>query len=106
MMTSIDDLTLEKERDLNEIALDSCEQNKKTLVFTKRTCFAPSISKVCKMKNEVYFTEEDNLFDVFTTVFHDFDAFVFVDKKLNDFEREFFRQIKIKHIKKVLEIPQ
>lgn len=105
-MTLKNDFILEKEKDLNEIALEFCEKNKKTLIFSKRTAFVPPINKICEMKNRVYFTEENNTFDVFTAKFSYFDAFIFVKKELNDFEKEFFRQIKLRHIRKIIAIPE
>lgn len=91
-------------KDPNELAIAYCESGKKSLMFTAKTAFCPTIQTMCEKRSTLFFTEDKDYFEAVTQNFDDFDAFIFVDRELNDFEKEFFRQIDQRHRKRVVQI--
>lgn len=94
----------EDTKDLNEVAISLCEDSKRTLIFTSKTSFVPTIQTICLKKEFVFFTNSNLYFETVTENFESFDTFIFVDKHLNDFEGEFFRQAQAKYEKKTIQI--
>jgi len=90
--------------DPNEVAISHCESGEKSLILTVKTGFCPKIQTMCERRGSVFFTEDKDCFGVVTESFDEFDAFVFVIRELNDFEREFFRQLGQRYNKRIIEI--
>lgn len=93
-----------KSEDPNELAIKLCENQKKTLIFTSKTNYIPPIHKICENKNFIFFTENDLYFEMITEKFDLFEVFILVNKILNKFENEFFKQVQIKTLKKIYQI--
>ncbi|ELA42444.1 uncharacterized protein VICG_00543 [Vittaforma corneae ATCC 50505] len=94
----------ESAKDLNELAISLCEGNKISLIFTSKTSFVPTIQTICSKKEFIFFTESSSYFEIVTENFESFDAFIFVNKNLNSFEKELFRQIQARYGKKTIQI--
>lgn len=92
------------QKDPNEIAISCCFGSEVALIFTTRTRFCPTIQTICEKRQSIFFTEDKNHFEIVTKNFDGFDAFIFVNRVLNDFEREFFRQLGVQYSKRVIEI--
>lgn len=91
-------------KDLNKKAIEMCENGRKTLIFTAKTKFVPIIQYICSRRDSIFFTESDLYFDVITKKFDEFDQFILVNKDLNDFDQEFFRQLQFKNRKKIIQL--
>jgi hypothetical protein len=90
--------------DVNRLAFSLCEFDKKTLIFIQKTTFVPTIYEICNTKERVFITESNAILETVIDNFDTFDMLIFVNKNLNDFENEFFRQIQTRNSKKIIQI--
>jgi len=86
----------------NKEALGLCKQGSKTLIFSKKDDFIPSIQQMCELRKYVYFTETNEYSETVERNFENFDCFIFVGKNLNSFERKFFQLLEENTNKKII----
>lgn len=91
-------------KSLAEKAIDLCDYTKKTLIFTKKQNYVPSLRTLCSLRTRVFMTEDEDAFTTVTANFDLFDAFIFVNRTLNNFEKEFFSQLRAKSNKSIIEL--
>ena len=93
-----------KNRDMNEIAINLCDQNKRTLIFTHKTNYFPNLKIMKSLRQNVFFTESNEILVKLTSNFEFFDCFILINKNLNNFEKEFFNQLRLRYKKSIIEL--
>ena len=90
--------------DLVETAINLCESSRKTLIFANKTKFIPSLKTLCDFRDKIFFIDKKDIFEKMIEHFDNFQVFILVDVTLNNFEKEFFEQLRIKQKKLIIEL--
>ena len=93
-----------KIKEFNQLAIEHCELNRKTLIFILESNYIPSLKTICELREKVYFTESSDFFTKITENFDKFDTFILKESLFNNFEKEFFNQLKIKTKARIIEL--
>lgn len=91
-------------KNLNETAINLCDKEAKTLIFTSHSDYIPSFKTMIEFRESVFFIESNDIFEIITLNFDFFDSFILVSKTLNLFEQEFFNQLRVRYKKKIIEL--